>query len=74
MRMRVMPREGVWRRVITIHNNPENLALPARFRHLRFQAADVDTVDITQFFAPSYAFIEEGRAAGEGAQGPVPAA
>lgn len=54
------------RRVVTIHNNPENMALPARFRHLRFQCADVDTVDITQYFAPSYTFIEEGRAAGEG--------
>ncbi len=52
--------------MITIHNNPENLALPPRFRQLRFQCADVDTVDISRFFAPSYAFIEEGRGAGEG--------
>lgn len=53
-------------RVISIHNNPENMALPARFKHLRFQCADVDTVDITKFFAPSYSFIEEGRSANEG--------
>ena len=53
--------------MITIHNNPENLALPPRFKHLRFQCADVDTVDASRFFAPAYAFIEEGRGAGEGA-------
>lgn len=55
-------------RVITIHNNPENMKLPAKFKHLRLQLADVDTQDISKYFAPSYAFIEEARAANEGAQ------
>jgi hypothetical protein len=55
------------RRVITIHNNPDNLKLPSRFKHLRFQLADVDTQDVSRFFSPTYSFIEEGRAADEGA-------
>lgn len=53
-------------RVITIHNNPENMKLPTRFKHLRFQLADVDTQDVSQFFDASYQFIEEGRGANEG--------
>ncbi len=53
-------------RVITIHNNPENMKLPSRFKHLRFQLADVDTQDVSQFFDASYQFIEEGRGANEG--------
>lgn len=54
------------RRVITIHNNPENMQLPGSFKHLRLQLADVDTQDVSKFFAPSYTFIEEARAANEG--------
>ena len=54
-------------RVVTIHNNPENMQLPGRFKHLRLQLADVDTQDVSKFFAPSYTFIEEARAANEGA-------
>jgi hypothetical protein len=54
------------RRVITIHNNPENMQLPGRFKHLRLQLADVDTQDVSKFFAPSYTFIEEARAGNEG--------
>ncbi|EIE24571.1 phosphatases II [Coccomyxa subellipsoidea C-169] len=54
------------RRVITIHNNPENMQLPSRFKHLRLQLADVDTQDVSKFFAPTYTFIEEARAANEG--------
>ncbi len=53
-------------RVITIHNNPENMQLPSRFKHLRLQLADVDTQDVSKFFAPTYTFIEEARAANEG--------
>ncbi len=60
----------MWRpgRVLTIHNNPENLRLPARFQRLTFELADVDTQDISPFFAPSYDFIEAARAAKEGAR------
>ncbi|BDA42767.1 probable dual specificity protein phosphatase 6 at N-terminal half [Coccomyxa sp. Obi] len=54
------------RRVITIHNNPENMQLPAKFKHLRLQLADVDTQDISKFFATAYTFIEEARGANEG--------
>ena len=53
-------------RVITIHNNPENMKLPKRFKQLRLQLADVDTQDVSQFFDTAYQFIEEGRGAGEG--------
>lgn len=53
-------------RVITIHNNPENIKLPKRFKQLRLQLADVDTQNVSQFFDASYQFIEEGRGAGEG--------
>lgn len=52
--------------MLTIHNNPENLRLPARFQRLSFVLADVDTQDVSPFFAPSYDFIEAARAAGEG--------
>ena len=55
------------RRVISIHNNPENLQLPAKYARLQFALADVDTQDISPYFAPSYDFIEEARAAGHGA-------
>ncbi len=55
-------------RVLTIHNNPENLRLPARFQRLTFELADVDTQDISPFFAASYDFIEAARAAKEGAR------
>ena len=55
-------------RVLTIHNNPENLHLPARFQRLTFELADVDTQDVSPFFAPSYDFIEGARAAREGAR------
>ena len=54
-------------RVLTIHNNPENLRLPPRFQRLSFTLADVDTQDVSPFFAPSYDFIEAARAAREGA-------
>ena len=52
--------------MITIHNNPENLKLPGRFKQLRFQLADVDTQDVSQYFNASYEFVEEARGAGEG--------
>ena len=53
-------------RIVTIHNNPENLQPPARFKHLRFTLADVDTADVSQFFNASYEFIEEARVRNEG--------
>ena len=42
------------------------MKLPSKFKHLRFQLADVDTQDVSQFFDASYQFIEEGRGASEG--------
>ena len=42
------------------------MKLPSRFKQLRFQLADVDTQDVSQFFDASYQFIEEGRGANEG--------
>ena len=42
------------------------MKLPPRFRHLRFQLADVDTQNVTPYFNASYDFIEEARAAGHG--------
>ena len=59
--------------MVTIHNNPENLEVPASFQQLRFQLADVDTQDCSPFFAPTFSFIEEGRAVGEGALAPFSA-
>jgi hypothetical protein len=44
----------------------ENLELPQNFKHLRIQLADVDTQNIAPYFNASYAFVEEGRAAGHG--------
>jgi hypothetical protein len=53
-------------RIITIHNNPDDLKAPARFKHLKYTLADVDTENITPFFAPSFDFIEEAREAKQG--------
>lgn len=55
-------------RVVSIHNNPENLELPAKFQRLQFQLADVDTQDCSPSFAPTFDFVEEARAAGQGMQ------
>lgn len=52
------------RSVVTIHNNPGNLRLPPRWRHLRIELADVDSADMAPHLEPVYAFIEEARAAG----------
>eukprot|EP00884_Botryococcus_braunii_P013251 jgi/Botrbrau1/21927/Bobra.0249s0051.1 len=51
------------KRIITVHNNPENLNPPSRFKHLKFTMADVETEDISKLFAPTYDFIEEAREA-----------
>ena len=70
-RMRLRP-YGACCRVLTIHNNPENLRLPPRFQRLSFTLADVDTQDVSPFFAPAYDFIEAARAAREGAYSSYP--
>ena len=57
---------GCIRRIISIHNNPENLQPPKAFQQLRMTVADVHTQDITPFFNPSYDYIEEARAKNEG--------
>ena len=48
-------------RLISIHNNPENLKVPKGFQQLKMTVADVHTQDITPYFNPSYDFIEEAR-------------
>lgn len=48
-------------RLISIHNNPENLQVPKGFQQLKMTVADVHTQDITPYFNPSYDFIEEAR-------------
>ena len=52
------------RSVLTIHNNPERLALPPGTQHMQIQMADVDTEDIAPWMLPAHEFIEAARAAG----------
>ncbi|DBA81048.1 TPA: hypothetical protein ACH3X2_007249 [Trebouxia sp. C0005] len=54
------------KRIISIHNNPENLQVPKGFQHLKMTVADVHTQDITPYFNPSYDYIEEARLANQG--------
>ena len=53
-------------RLISIHNNPENLKVPKGFQQLKMSVADVHTQDITPYFNPSYDLIEEARNSKEG--------
>lgn len=53
------------KRIISIHNNPENLQVPKGFQHLKMTVADVHTQDITPYFNPSYDYIEEARLANQ---------
>lgn len=46
---------------MTIHNNPEELKLPAHFKHLKIELADVSTTDISRHFNTVYEFIESAR-------------
>ena len=48
-------------RIITIHNNPENLKVPNKYKHTQIPMADVDTEDISQHFNRTYEIIEEAR-------------
>ena len=54
--------------VISIHNNPENLKLPASYRRLAIELADVETANISAWLSKAYDFMEEARAAGHGEQ------
>lgn len=54
------------RTVITIHNEPGNMKLPPRFKHVKFPLADVSTEDISQYFAPTYDIIDAARAKRQG--------
>lgn len=54
------------KRIITIHNDPENLKVPAKMKHMKVTAADLPSTDLSCFFNATYEFIEEG-AAGTGA-------
>lgn len=47
-------------RVLTIHNNPEDLTLAPGLKHLRQVLADTDSADISQYFNAAYEFINEG--------------
>lgn len=53
-------------RILTIHNNPDNLKPPSKIKHLKIELADVETEDVSRFFNDSYTFIEEARTAKEG--------
>lgn len=53
-------------RVITIHNNPNDVELQSKYQHLKFQLPDLETENIAQFFQPTYEFIEQARAARQG--------
>lgn len=53
-------------RLVSIHNNPENLKVPKGFQQLKMTVADVHTQDITPYFNPSYDLIEEARNSNEG--------
>ena len=53
--------------MITIHNHPQNMTLPAAYAHLKIELPDIDTADITAHFGPSFNFIEEGRVKNQGA-------
>lgn len=49
-----------------MHNNPENLKPPSKFKHKQLILADVETEDISKYFNDTYTFIEEAKSAGEG--------
>lgn len=53
-----LPAPGL--RVLTIHNNPEDLTLAPGVKHLRQVLADTDSADISQYFNAAYEFINEG--------------
>jgi hypothetical protein len=55
-------------RVITVHNHPENLKLPATTRHLKYQLADIESADISPLLGPAFEFIEQAQARKEGEQ------
>jgi dual specificity MAP kinase phosphatase len=61
------------RSVLTIHNNPERLALPAGVRRMQIQMADVESEELGPWLRQAHAFIEAGREAGHGAPPPCPA-
>ncbi|KAG2482605.1 hypothetical protein HYH03_018489 [Edaphochlamys debaryana] len=53
------------KRVLTIHNHPENLRLAPGLRHLRFSVPDIEDVDISQYFSEAFDFIDEARDKGQ---------
>ncbi|GFR47235.1 hypothetical protein Agub_g8919, partial [Astrephomene gubernaculifera] len=53
------------RRILTIHNHPENLRPPPHITHLRQQLPDVEGADISALFAQAFDFMEEGRERGQ---------
>lgn len=67
-----VPDLHAWCRVITIHNNPDNMTLPGAYAHLRIEMPDIDTANITAYFDPTFNFIEEGRVKGHGASAALP--
>jgi len=53
-------------RLVTIHNNPDELKLPSDFKHLKIECPDVPTADISRHFNAVYEFIEGTRDRGVG--------
>ncbi|GIL44377.1 hypothetical protein Vafri_1861 [Volvox africanus] len=53
------------RRILTIHNHPENLRPPPHIRHLKQELPDVEDADISSLFSQAYDFIDEGRERGQ---------
>ncbi|GBF91494.1 MAP kinase phosphatase [Raphidocelis subcapitata] len=49
------------KRIVSIHNHPENLKPRAGVRHLKLELPDVETADISAHFNAAYEFIDEGR-------------
>lgn len=52
------------RRIITVHNHPDNLKPPGGIQHLKFELPDVESADIAACFQPAFECIEGARAAG----------
>ncbi|KAG2450344.1 hypothetical protein HYH02_004849 [Chlamydomonas schloesseri] len=49
------------KRILTIHNHPENLRPPPGIKHLRQQLPDIEDADISAYFSEAFDFIDEGR-------------
>lgn len=55
------------KRIMTVHNNPEDLRPQPGVKHLTFCLPDVATANIAPLFQSSYVFIEEAKKLGHAA-------